>query len=60
MCHSPMKVLREKYQEKLILVSGVGEIDKVMEHYGFKNFISTQEYCTHFPQLLSPFLHETK
>lgn len=55
-----MKVLREKYQEKLILVSGVGEIDKVMEHYGFKNFISTQEYCTHFPQLLSPFLHETK
>jgi len=58
MCHSPMKSLQEKYKNKLILVSGVGEIENVMIHYGFKNFITTEEYCVHFPELLSTFFHE--
>lgn len=58
MCHSPMKSLKEKYKDKLILVSGVGEIENVMIHYGFKKFMTTEEYCVHFPELLSPFFHE--
>jgi hypothetical protein len=53
-----MKGLKHLYQDQLILVSGIGEIEKVMFHYGFKNFISTEEYCIHFPELLSHFFQE--
>ena len=58
LCHSPMKELRDTYKDKLILVSGVGEVEKVMMHYGFKDFITTEEYCVHFPVLISQFFHE--
>lgn len=58
MCHTPMKALKDKFEDQLVIISGVGEITNVMENYGFKKFLTTEEYCVHFPQLLSHFFHE--
>ena len=58
LCHSPMKdaLLKYKQRNQLLLVSGTGKIDSVLLNYGFRNFITTEEYTHMFPEMF-PFFY---
>ena len=58
LCHSPMKdaLLKYKQRNQLLLVSGTGKINKVLLNYGFRNFITTEEYTHMFPEMF-PFFY---
>jgi hypothetical protein len=60
MVHTPMKLLKEKFEDKLILITGLGELNEVITSYGFKNFLSLDEYNCLFPEIYPFFLKETK
>jgi len=60
MVHTPMKLLKDKFEDKLVLITGLGEITDVMTSYGFKNFITLDEYNSHFPEIYPFFLKERK
>lgn len=60
MVHSPMKLLKDKFDDRLILVSGLGELNEVMTNYGFKKFLSLEEYNCLFPDIYPFFLKERK
>ena len=60
MVHTPMKLLKEKFEDKLVLIAGLGDMTEVITHYGFKNFITVEEYNCHFPEIYSFFLVEKK
>ena len=55
-----MKLLKDKFEDKLVLITGLGEITDVMTSYGFKNFITLDEYNSHFPEIYPFFLKERK
>ena len=56
LCHSPMKEALKQYSKGLMLISGTGKINEVMLNYGFKNYITTQEYSTMFPEMFPFFM----
>ena len=53
-----MRLLKEKFEDKLVIITGLGDMTGVMTHYGFKNFLTTEEYVCHFPELYPFFLKE--
>lgn len=58
LCHSPMKdaLLKYKHRNQLLLISGTGNISNVLLNYGFRNFITTDEYTRMFPEIF-PFFY---
>jgi hypothetical protein len=60
MVHTPMKLLKEKFENKLILITGSGDLIEIITNYGFKNFLTIDEYLSHFPQLYPFFMKERK
>jgi len=51
LCHTPIKELRQEYEDKYILVSGVGNILDICRSYGFKKAIHIDEVFALKPQL---------
>lgn len=58
LCHSAMKVLKDEYLEKTVLITGIGDIKTIMKEYGFRKFLTVEEYSIIFPQVFSEFLVE--
>ena len=59
MCHSPMKKLIQNYKNKLILISGVNTIAAVIENYGFKHYMTINEYATIYDEI-APIIRYTQ
>lgn len=54
--HTPIRSLVNTHKDELILVSGKGQPAKVMQEYGFTNYITVDELCRVNPNLISDFL----
>lgn len=55
LCHTPMRLLAEKYKDKIVLVMGIDKTKEVVEDYGFKNYITVNEFSNIYSQELLPF-----
>jgi ribonucleotide monophosphatase NagD (HAD superfamily) len=53
LCHSPFRGAHflEKYGDKYILVSGVGRMIDICQHYGYKKAIDIEELFSLYPHL---------
>lgn len=47
--HTPMKQLAEKYRDKLVLLVGKDHVREIAHQYGFRNYITTEEYHSLYP-----------
>lgn len=55
MCHTPMKDLIHQFKDKFILITGINNCGEVIEKYGFRNYMTTHEYCTIFEEIVPLF-----
>lgn len=51
LCHTPIKDLRKEYEDKYVLVSGVGNILEVCQSYGLKKVLHVDEVFALKPEL---------
>ena len=58
LCHSPMKEVFHKYQDKCVLITGTGDPISVMKEYNHSNFITVDEYVALFPHAFCNFFVE--
>ena len=53
LCHSPLKsIIRENYQDRLILVSGYKDLHSTMKSCNVEKYILIDEYCSLYPSLV--------
>lgn len=58
MCHTPFKNLLPEYKNKTILVSGIEDIEGIIENYGYTNYITNEEYLRIYSHSLPFFLED--
>ncbi len=51
LCHTPIKDLKLHYEDKFILVGGVGNIIDICHKYGFKKALHVEEVFALKPEL---------
>lgn len=56
LCHTPLKMLLPTHKDKMIIATGVGDLVKILTSYGFKRFITVDEYCQLYRQSISQFM----
>ena len=58
MCHTPIKKYVNTHKDRMIIAAGIGDIPSILTSYGFKKFMTTDEYCQIYNHSLSHFLRE--